>query len=180
MRTLRPLARLVYVAVIASGAIAADKAVADEPGDATVITVVSVKDARDVLTRAGAEVGKADYSADGFTMIAALDADRHVTFEGMDCKGADEAMACPEFKITAIWQLDTSAHAEASVKKLGYNYISVAAFGNEVDLWRMDFISGGVTRRHFRNTVLEFLDLRQQAEGVIWPKPATPKSDATK
>jgi len=149
---------------------------ADETADTTVINAVSAKDARDALVGAGAEVGKPDYTSDGFSMIAAIDAGRHVMFEGMDCKGVGEAMACPEFKLTATWQLDTPAHAEAMVKKLGYYYTSVAAFGDELDLWRMDFISGGVTKRHFSNTVLEFIDLRQQAESVIWPKSIVPGS----
>jgi len=167
---------ILYVALIAAAAPAV--AVADEPADKTVINAIGAKDARDVLTGAGAEVGKADYTSDGFTMTAALDADRHVMFEGMDCKGAGEAMVCPEFKITAVWQLDTPAHADALVKKLAFYYTSVAALGDELDLWRMDFISGGVTRKHFSNTVLEFIDMRRQAEAVIWPPKASDKTQA--
>jgi hypothetical protein len=33
----------------------------------------------------------------------------------------------------------------------------------------MDFTYGGITREHLRRTVLELLELRQQAEDVIWP-----------
>jgi len=165
----------VYCAVLAA-LVAVPAARADEPVAIALMDTVSVKDARDVLAEAGAKVEKVDYSSDGFTIAAALEPDRHILFEGMTCKGAGEAMACPEFKIAAIWRLDTPAHAEALAKKLDYYYTSVAAYGNELDLWRMDFISGGVTRQHFRNTVLEFIDLRQQAEGVIWPGPAAPAS----
>jgi hypothetical protein len=35
----------------------------------------------------------------------------------------------------------------------------------------MDFVYGGVTLDHVRQTLLEFLDLRSQAEDVIYPPP---------
>jgi hypothetical protein len=32
----------------------------------------------------------------------------------------------------------------------------------------MDFVYGGITLEHVRQTLLEFLDLRRQAEDEIW------------
>ena len=137
---IRSALAILYLVLIAAAAPAMARA--DDPADTTVINAVSAKDARDVLTSAGADVSKADYTSDGFTIMAALDADRHVMFEGLECKGAGEAMTCPEFKITAVWQLDSPAHVEAAVKKLHYYYTSVAAYGDELDLMANGFHLG--------------------------------------
>jgi hypothetical protein len=138
-------------------------------GKAEVITAVSIDDVKGILKEAGADVQTVDFTADGFTITATLTPERHVHFEGMECKGVREAMACAEFKISARWQVDTGLHAEKLAKALSYNYTSIFADGNNIDLWRMDFIYGGVTREHFSNTVLEFFALRNQAENTIWP-----------
>jgi len=161
-------------AVIAVGALATVTACASDPPIARLMTSVSVKDARDLLTEAGADVRKIDFGPDGFTITAELSPERHVWFQGMNCKGADQALACTEFKISASWQLDTPAHAEALAKKLDYNYTSVSADGANLDLWRMDFTYGGITREHLRRTVLELLELRRQAESVVWPPAIEP------
>ena len=86
----------------------------------------------------------------------------------------------PELKISAGWEIDTPAHAAALVKQLGYNYTSVSAEGSTLTLWRMDFIYGGITFYHLHLAVAEFLELRGQAEDIIWPpaKRATPSKDA--
>lgn len=145
-------------------------AAADNPEPAPLMNSVSVTDARNLLTGAGAVVESVDYSTDGFTLKATLSPERHIWFDGMNCKGRDQAMACTEFKISAKWQLDTAAHADAIAKQLNYNYTSVFADGAELDLWRMDFTYGGLPRDHLRLTLGEFLQLRQQAEDVIWPR----------
>jgi|HubBroStandDraft_1064217.scaffolds.fasta_scaffold506935_1 hypothetical protein len=144
------------------------------PAGEEILESVGVKDARDQLTQAGATVSAIDYDQDGFTITATLTADRHVWFQGMNCTGRGEATSCTEFKISAGWQLKTPAEAEALAKKLDYNYTSVAADGVNLELWRMDFTYGGITREHLRQTVLELLALRQQAEGVIWPSAGGP------
>lgn len=134
-----------------------------------VLTSLSVADARDALNAAGAEVQKVDFDKDGFEIAAALSPERHVWFDGMNCRGAGEATTCTEFKISAGWQLDSARRTEAIAKQLNYNYTSVFADGAELNLWRMDFTYGGITRGHLRRTVGEFLILRQQAEETIWP-----------
>ena len=143
-----------------------------EPPQSELITSVSVTDARDLLTEAGAGVEKVDFSADGFTITAALSPERHIFFDGMNCQGEAGAKTCTEFKISSAWDVRSSARAAALAKQLNYNWTSVHADGATLDLWRMDFTYGGITRAHLRDIVHEFLDLRQQAEDEIWPPAA--------
>jgi hypothetical protein len=164
-------AAMVLAAVLTSG-----NACASDSSGGEILKFVSVKEVRDLLTHAGADVQKVDFDQDGFTLTATLSPERHVWFEGMECKGVGEATACPEFKISAIWQLDTPTHAAELAKQLNYNYTSVFADGAELDLWRMDFTYGGITREHLRQTIVEFLDLRRKAEEIIWPLSANAKS----
>jgi hypothetical protein len=169
-------AAMVLATVLTSGG-----ACASEPSGAEILNFVSVKEVRELLTHAGANVQKVDFDQDGFTITATLSPERHVWFAGMECKGVGEATACPEFKISAVWQLDTPAHANELARQLNYNYTSIFADGAELDLWRMDFTYGGITREHLRQTIVEFLDLRRKAEEVIWPpsanaKPSKPQS----
>ena len=165
---------LMRAAVIAVGALAAVSARAEEPPTAGLMTSVSVADARDVLTEAGVDVQKVVFGPDGFTITAAITPERHVWFDGMNCKGSGEAMACTEFKISAGWELDTPAHATALAKKLTYNYTSVFADGSNLDLWRMDVTYGGIAKKHLLWTVEELLELRQQAEKVVFPTVGEP------
>ena len=137
--------------------------------DQEVITSVTVQDARNLLGVAGAKVDKVEYGSDSFTVTSSLGPERHVWFDGMNCKGVAQDKTCDEFKISAAWEIDTPAHAEALARQLNYNYSSVYADGATLRLWRMDFIPGGITRKHLRNTVLELFELRRQAEDEIWP-----------
>ena len=146
--------------------------------DQQVITSVTVQDARSLLGEAGAKVDKVEYGLDSFTVTSSLGPERYVWFDGMNCKGAAQDKTCDEFKISTAWQVDTPARAEALARKLNYNYSSVYADGATLRLWRMDFIPGGITRKHLRNTVRELFELRRQAEDEIWPpmRKSTPPS----
>ena len=73
--------------------------------------------------------------------------------------------------MSAGWTLASAKLAEQFAKKLDFNYISVSTDGDYLEIWRMDFISDGVTRKHLRNVVSEFLIMRDQAETIIWPDP---------
>jgi hypothetical protein len=152
-----------------AGILVAIPAAADESVDTPVIKSISVDDARQLLVEAGATVEKVEFSVDGFTITATIGPERHIWFDGMNCKGANQSAVCDEYKISAGWQVETATRAEDLAKKLKYNYTSVFAEGANIDLWRMDFIPDGVTRDHLRSSILEFIELRGEAENVIWP-----------
>ena len=56
-----------------------------------------------------------------------------------------------------------------------HNYTSAFAEGKAINLTRMEFAYGGITREHLRRTLQEFLDLRQKAQALVTP----PKAAAT-
>jgi len=155
-------------------ALLAGRAYADEPNE----TLLSLKaaDVRPLLVDAGLTVEEVKNDSDGFHITAAVPPERHIWFDGMNCKGDGEARSCTEFMITARWEVDTAKHAADLASRMNYNYAPVAADGKSLTLMRMDFTYGGITREHLKQTLLEVLDLRDQTEKAIWPE--TTKSDS--
>jgi hypothetical protein len=137
--------------------------------DNGLLTSVGVKDARDLLTQAGAKVEKTEFTPDGFAVTASVGVDQPVWFGGLNCKGAADAMTCTEYKIVAGWEIDTPARATALAGQMNYNYTSAFAEGKSINLTRMEFAYGGITREHLRRTLQEFLDLRQKAQALVTP-----------
>ena len=141
------------------------------PADSAVITSFTLSDAKDMLTAEEVKIDKVEPTSDGFIVKASQGPNRPVWFTGMNCKGPGEFKTCSEFRVSAGWTLASAKLAEQFAKKLDFNYISVSTDGDYLEIWRMDFISDGVTRKHLRNVVSEFLIMRDQAETIIWPDP---------
>ena len=157
---------------IAAGLVALLSGCAKPTPDNGLLMSVGVKDAKDLLTASGAKVEKTEFTPDGFAVTASVGVDQPVWFGGLNCKGAADAMTCTEYKIVAGWEIDTPAHATALAGQMNYNYTSAFAEGKSINLTRMEFAYGGITREHLRRTLQEFLDLRQKAQALVTPAKA--------
>jgi hypothetical protein len=165
---MRALVSLLAVALClaASGASAADPE--PSPDNAALIPGISPSDARALLTGLGVKVENTEFAAGHFTITAAVDPTRHVWLEGLACAGDGEAAICPQYKISAHWALASHDQAVSVADKLSYSFSSVATDGPNLDLWRMEFVYGGVTRDHVRQVLKAFLILRADAADDIW------------
>ncbi len=168
-------------AAIGAGLLAMLAGCAKPEPDKGLLMSVGVKDARDLLTASGAKVEKTEFTADGFAVTASVGVDQPVWFGGLNCKGAADAMTCTEYKIVAGWELDTPVQAAALAGQMNYNYTSAFAEGKNINLTRMEFAYGGITREHLRRTLQEFLDLRQKAQALVTPPkaPSAPSAPPT-
>ena len=156
----------VALCLAAGDASAADPA--PPPDNVGLIPGLSPSDARDLLTGLGVKVENTEFTAGHFIITAAVDPTRHVWLEGLACSGDGEAAICPQYKISAHWALASHDQAISVADKLSYSFSSVATDGPNLDLWRMEFVYGGVTREHVRQVLKAFLILRGDAADDIW------------
>ena len=152
------------IALMAGGAPVWAQTAADEP-----ISTLSVAELRALAVETGGAPGKAEHLADNeYRVEIAYPDGLYVQFEGWTCTGAGDAKRCREFLMYVRFELGSEAEARAREHEVSTAWLSDAAIGSDLKVWRMDYIPG-MTRGRMRTMIETFLEAVDVAREIVFP-----------
>jgi hypothetical protein len=148
----------------AGGAAAAQAAAADEP-----ITTLGIAEVRALAVETGGAPGKVEHLENNeYRMEIAYPDGLFVQFEGWACEGDGDAKRCAEFMLYVRFALGSEAEARQREHEVSTAWLSDAAIGTDLKVWRMDYIAG-MTRGRMRGMFETFLDTIGVARDIVFP-----------
>jgi len=153
-----------WIALMAGGAPVWAQTSASEP-----ITTLSIAEVRALAVETGGAPGKAEHLADNeYRVEIAYPDGLYVQFEGWSCTGAGDAKRCGEFMMYVWFELGSEAVARAKEHEISTAWLSDAAIGTTVKVWRMDYLAG-MTRGRMRTMIETFLNAVDAARAIVFP-----------
>lgn len=162
---------IMRVAAAVAALALAGAAAAQQPGAPEIWETMSVAQARSLAAEIGAEVSGVEPTDGGGFAMHLTEADGLV-FEvrGLECAGAGEARACPEFDFIAYFEADSAADAVAMAERIDVIWVNDTALDDGVMVVRMNILHGGVTRAHMRRQFENFIEALWVVRDQAYPE----------
>ena len=152
------------IALMAGGAPAWAQAASDQP-----ITTLGPAEVRALAIETGGAPGKVTHMDNNeYRLEIGYPDGMFVQFEGWSCTGAGEAKRCAEFMMYVWFELDSEAEALAKEHEVSTAWLSDAAIGSDLKVWRMDYLTG-MTRGRMRTMMETFLVTVGVARDIVFP-----------
>lgn len=157
------------VALLAGGGAAWAQTSDEKP-----VTTLGLAEVRALAVETGGTPGEVEHLEDNeYRMEILYPDDLWVHFEGWNCTGDGEAKRCAEFVLSVWFELDSEAEALAKEHEISIAWLSDVAVGNELKVWRMDYLSG-MTRGRMRGMFETFLEAVGVAREMAFPAKEAP------
>lgn len=143
---------------------------ASVPASAQTLFSLTRQDAEAVAVALGWSPGATEARADGdFSQTFTLPSGMPVTLEGLACK-SDNLDGCPEFELRTAFGVGSPEAADALASDISSRWANVwLPTGEAVAMGRMEFLYGGVTRAHVKETFATFGQLASDAAALAFP-----------
>lgn len=134
------------------------------------VLTLSKADLLSIASEVGWSEGDKHHREDGdFTQTFKLSNGLPVEFEGLACD-SDELPGCPEYQLSVTFGLGSPDRAAELASQLSYRWGDVWLGTDEaVVVSRMEFLYGGVSREHVKQTFITFEDIARDAAAKAFP-----------
>lgn len=152
------------IALMVGGAPVRAQSAADQP-----ISTLSIAEVRALAVETGGAASKVEHLDNNeYRVEIAYPDGLYVQFEGWSCTGAGDAKRCPEFMMYVWFELGSEAEALAKEHEISTAWLSDAAIGSDLKVWRMDYLAG-MTRGRMRTMIETFLNAVDVARAIVFP-----------